>query len=225
VDEHVIAIGAAAFLERLDDLGVKGVALLNALPANEDGRANSDAYLDWDSFQVFLRDVFALWWRRYRSRFEIRELEALVDAVHGRAHGLCIYAGNCMGRYLTIEPDGRTSACEKYVGNSAYAFGSLHDAGIADLLAGSPRLADAVAVVDRQKAEAAERCDYFRYCQGGCPHDDLNNRRFGGTGNGCCGMRPLIDDILEAVNSKEKSNGLERTSSDTVGVDLGAGCA
>jgi uncharacterized protein len=203
VDEHAIAIGAERYLAQLDALDVRGVALLNALPANEADRPNSDAYLEWDHFQAFARALFAIWWPRYRTRFGIRELEALVDAVRGKAHGLCIYAGNCMGRYLTVEPDGRLSACEKYVGNADYAFGTLQESGIASLLTRSPNLPRAIAVVDAQKARAAAVCDHYRYCHGGCPHDDLNNGRFGRQSGGCCGMKGLIDDIKAAVQKEE----------------------
>jgi len=224
VDEHAIALGAEAYLEQLAALNVRGVALLNALPANEPDRPNSSAYLAWDQFQLFLRELFAIWWSKHRSSFELRELQALVDAVQGGTHGLCIYAGNCMGKYLTVEPDGRISACEKYVGNPDYEFGRLgEDGGLGAMLERSPRLAQAAATVDRQKAAAANICDYYRYCSGGCPHDDLNNTRFGQPSGQCCGMRDLIDDIRRAVSKEENDHGCSN-GDDAVGIDLWTGC-
>lgn len=206
VDEHAIRQGAEPFLEGLAKLNVAGVALLNALPANETDRENSDAYLDWDAFQSFLRDMFALWWDRYQDRFEIRELQALVDAVRGKNHGLCIYAENCMGRYVTVEPNGELSACEKYVGNQDYKFGSLDEGSVAEVFSKSEKLSAAIETVDAQKTKAKDQCEYFHYCNGGCPHDDLNNQRFGKTGDGCCGMRSLIQDIKSTIEGEEKEN-------------------
>ena len=203
IDEEALEMGAEAYLAGLATQGVSGVAVLNALPANEPDRPNSEAYLNWGRFVVFLREMFAIWWDRYQESFDIRELSALIDALQGEQHGLCIYAGNCMGKYVTVEPDGRLSACEKYVGNTAYDFGHLGKRSIAEVFRGSSKLRDAVADVDSQKSAAQSACEYFSICQGGCPHDALNNARFGQTLSGCCGLRDLIDDMRVELEKKD----------------------
>lgn len=204
IDEDALVMGAAAYLEGLATHGVKGVAVLNALPANEPDRPNSAAYLNWDRYVAFMREMFAIWWTDYRHAFDIRELSALVDALRGRRHGLCIYDGNCMGKYVTVEPDGRLSACEKYVGNPGYDFGRLGNRSIAEAFGASATLRAAVAAVDAQKREAGKACSYYSICQGGCPHDALNNARFDQARGGCCGLRSLIEDIEAEVKSEQE---------------------
>lgn len=205
IDEDALAMGAATYLEGLAAQGVTGVAVLNALPANEADRANSAAYLNWDRYVAFMREMFAIWWDRYRDAFDIRELSALITALRGQRHGLCIYDGNCMGKYVTVEPDGRLSACEKYVGNRGYDFGRLGNRSIAEAFGASTTLRAAVEAVDAQKRAAEKACDYFTICQGGCPHDALNNARFGQAGSGCCGLRSLIED-MEVTLKKERTH-------------------
>lgn len=204
IDEDALAMGAAAYLQGLASHGVKGVAVLNALPANESGRPNSEAYLSWGRYVDFMREMFAIWWQDYRDAFDIRELSALVDALRGQRHGLCIYDGNCMGKYVTVEPDGRLSACEKYVGSPDYDFGHLGNRSIAEAFGASTTLRTAVEAVDVQKRQARQACDYFAICQGGCPHDSLNNARFGQKGSGCCGLRNLIKDMEVALQQERK---------------------
>ncbi len=203
IDEEALEMGAAAYLEGLAEHGVKGVAVLNALPANEPDRPNSEAYLNWSRYISFMREMFAIWWRDHRDAFDIRELSALVTALRGQRHGLCIYDGNCMGKYVTVEPDGRLSACEKYVGNRSYDFGRLGNRSISEAFGASSMLSAAVEAVDAQKRAAEKTCSYFSICQGGCPHDALNNARFGQAGSGCCGLRSLIEDMEITLKQEE----------------------
>ncbi len=202
VDEECLAIGARGMLERLVEQGVGAVGLLNALPANDES-ANPTPYLPWDRYVGFLREVFAEWARDFRGRIVIRELDSLFRIVGGASSRLCIYQGGCMGQYLTIEPDGAVSACDKYVGDMDYRFGSLAESGLYDLLTGSAALErskmDAKSLLDRFAT-----CANYEHCRGGCPHDARLNARHGRTG-ACCGLSDLIDDMKARI--KEDGDG------------------
>src|SRR4051794_24234169 len=43
---------------------------------------------------------------------------------------ICVFAGDCFGRYLTVEPSGELAACDKYLGDPGLRFGHAIDPGI-----------------------------------------------------------------------------------------------
>lgn len=205
IDQRVISCGAQRYLEYLSQLGVSSIALLNVLPPNNPDSLNPTSYLDWDAYQAFMCDLFKHWWSDYRNVFILRELQALVDAVKTGSTGLCLYASNCMGQYLTIEPDGRVSACDKYVGDSDYSFGSLRDTNLSVLLDNSRNLSRAISLVDSLK-EAVTECEFFGFCKGGCPHDTrLNTTHLGLPAIGCCGLNNLLKVIVSTVTGDKET--------------------
>lgn len=205
VDECVIKTGAERYLEYLSKLGVFSVALLNVLPPNDPGSSNTTRYLEWDVYQAFMCDLFRRWWKSYRQTLVIRELQSLVEAVEHGTTGLCLYGQNCMGQYLTIEPDGRVSACDKYVDDQAFTFGSLKEGNLSALLHNSTNLRAAVVHVDSLKTSVS-RCDYYKYCKGGCPHDArLNRLHHTTTDSECCGLHLLLEEISSVVGTNQNN--------------------
>ena len=171
---------------------------LNALPPNT-GEQEGKPYFPWSRYTEFLRQLFSVWWCRYRHVIAIRELEALVESIRAGYTPLCVFRENCMGQYLTIEPNGDVSACDKYVGDPNYVFGNIRSHALSELLERSKLLALAREEVDESK-RAMAACPNYRYCTGGCPHDARLAKRFTpGTGLACCGLSHLIEDIRAAV--------------------------
>ncbi len=200
IDECALELGAAAYLRYLVDIGVTQVALLNALPPNSTDCAGTAAYVPHDRFTGFLRDLFAAWWSTARDAIEIRELQALVEAVARGTTGLCIFNDNCMGQYLTIDPNGDVSACDKYVGDPAYMFGNLRERNLNEMLEQSTTLAAAHAGVAAQKRRMSA-CPHYKICFGGCPHDVRLSEKYRPEWQpDCCGLSELIDDISLAVS-------------------------
>lgn len=201
VDDDVVALGAARMIEYFLDLGVKDVALLNVLPDNHPGR---QAYFEFPRHVSFLRELFALWWPRYRQEIKFRELADLVGKVRGERGTLCVFDGNCMGGYLTIEPMGEIGACDKFLGDDDYRLGNVLTTPLAQIRDGHKFIS-----VDASTAlgiEGTETCSWFRVCQGGCPHDRyLRGRKGVLQDEACCGLGPLLDDIQQAL---ERENDL-----------------
>lgn len=199
VDDAILRFGPQALLELLVHLGIRGAALLNAVPPNQQSVALRPTHLPYASYADFLRGLFAAWWPRYRDVIEIRELQSLVEAVRVGYTALCVFRENCMGTYLTIEPSGTVSACEKYVGDPAFVYGTLQDAALGDLVRRSRALAEVRGAVQAEK-EAMAGCPDYAVCRGACPHDARLRRQSGQWDAGCCGLRPLIHDIRQAVS-------------------------
>ena len=106
VDREIVELGANRLLDCLLELKVTGAGLLNVLPPNDEAQPTGNRYLPWSDFVTFLREMFRCWWPTHRHEIDIRELSALINNLSGRAPNLCFYAGDCMGEFLTIEPNG-----------------------------------------------------------------------------------------------------------------------
>jgi uncharacterized protein len=199
VDQEIIAAGADRVLEYLDEIGVRRVALLNVLPENTPpGAPPRGDYLPFPSFVDFLRDLFRVWWPSYRGRIVVRELADLAGQIRGEAPQICVFAGECFGTYLTVEPTGEVSACDKYIGDDTYRFGDVLATGLTGAL-----LSDQLARVRDDNKRAVDRmrdCRWFRVCHGGCPHDRYTGeRRLPGYDGRCCGLAPLLDEMASTL--------------------------
>jgi uncharacterized protein len=201
VDEEVCALGPRRLLEYLTEIGVGRVALLNVLPQNTPaGTPLQGEYLRFPRYVEFLRRLFELWWSEYRDRIVIRELADLAGQIAGADAQICVFAGECFGVYLTVEPTGEVSACDKYIDDDEYRFGHVLETGLAGV-----QLSERVATVRRENARAVERmrdCRWFGVCHGGCPHDRYTGeRRLPGYDGRCCGLAPLLDDMAATIEN------------------------
>lgn len=200
VDPDVIRLGAERLLDYLLEIGVTHAGLLNVVPEGDPCLASEDEpYLEMTSYVDFLRDLFGLWWPDHRDRITFREIDDLLLRLsNGGAGKYCVFGGNCMGGFLTVEPDGDVSGCDKFQDNDAYVFGNLlHEAPAA--FYSSPQLDHARTETDADM-ERASSCTWFDICQGGCPYDrHARARRRIDHDESCCGMAPLINDLSQAV--------------------------
>lgn len=200
VDEDVVALGARRVLDYLLDLGVPGVAVLNVLPDNvPPGQPFSGSYLPLPRYIEFLRDLFRLWWPDHVERLRIRELSTLVAQLRGGRPEICIFAGDCFGLYLTIEPTGEIAACDKYIGDPRYRFGSILHTEFSTLQQ-APRLTR----VQRDNTAETERmlsaCRWSGICHGACPHDRYTgSRHLPGYDSTCCGYAPLLEEMAATI--------------------------
>lgn len=201
VDDEVVEFGAERLLHDLLELGVTNVDLLNALPKNTAiGAPAQGLYLEWERYVGFLRDVFRCWWPGLAGRIAIRELDGLVGQLAGGPPGTCVFAGDCFGAFLTVDPDGTVSACDKYVDDPDYVFGQLLRDDLAAILT-SGRL-DTVRRDNAAAVAARRSCPWFEVCHGGCPHDRYTSlRRQAGQDQSCCGFAPLLADMREVTRS------------------------
>ena len=139
-----------------------------------------------------------MWWPAYKDHIWIRELSDLIGKVQGKRAETCIFDGDCMGGFLTIEPSGDVSACDKYLGDEAYRFGNILNIDLADL-SNSHQLHGARSSTGAA-VDTLRDCPWFQVCQGACPHDRyIAHRRGVSFEQGCCGLAPLISTIAEKL--------------------------
>jgi len=226
VDRDVVELGAQRLLHCLLELKVPGAALLNVLPPNGQAQPTGNSYLPWSDYVMFLREMFRCWWPTHRHQIDIADLSTLMRNLSGRAPNLCVYAGDCMGQFLTIEPNGVVSACDKYVGDGELEFGNLLEADLNQLLAVSKNLAAARASASSEVSRMSN-CKYYAVCRGGCPHDRRLNRIYQAGWDGhCCGLTDLLDEISAATHNEtanERSNYANEMSTNRYSTDAGTG--
>lgn len=210
VDDDVIALGAERLLAYLLEIGVRKVALLNVIPENDpQNPPPPGSFLAFPRFVEFLRDLFRAWWPAHAEAIAFREISDLFGKVQGETGKICIFDGNCMGRYLTVEPRGDIAACDKYLGDPAYHFGNVLENGLPGLL--SAPVFQQAHTVTAGGIELASRCPWFEVCQGGCPHDRHVRVSRGMAGDeSCCGLAPLLDDIAQATGKSFSRSSLSK---------------
>ena len=209
VDRDVVELGAERLLSCLLELKVPAAALLNVLPRNGEAQPTGNSYLPWSDYVIFLQELFRCWWPTHRHEIDIADLSTLINNLSGRAPNLCVYAGDCMGQFVTIEPNGTVSACDKYIGDRRFEFGNLLSLDLNEVLAGSKNLARARAS-GASEVSRMNACKYYAVCRGGCPHDRRLNRLYQvGWDGHCCGLADLLDEISAATHNEtanERSN-------------------
>ncbi|HBC3953251.1 TPA: radical SAM protein [Vibrio parahaemolyticus] len=199
INEDALNIGAKDYLDFLISMDLDGVALLNAIP-EEYHPKEGESYLPWQRFVNFLHEMFKVWWDDYRNTINIRELNGLVENAKNKKPTVCEFAGDCMGQFLTIEPNGIVSACDKYIGDKTHQFGDLHTETLSELLKNSLNLDLAIDKANKGVSKMTD-CEYYKICRGGCPHDvQLNMQNSEGWKGTCCGMKALMSEIQAAVN-------------------------
>lgn len=195
VDEDVLRLGPERLLAFLAEEGIEQVDFLNALPENtfDDGTAHG-SYLPFPDFVQFLCDTYDIWRASYQGRVKISAIEEFMDAIHrDRATTSCLWSGNCADRFITVEANGDIAPCDKYVGGPDSKMGNVLRTPLFEIIRDGKFIADAK-MESAQAADAMRGCEWHSLCRGGCPHDRLLNRHFGG-GNpdqDCCGMAPFF---------------------------------
>jgi uncharacterized protein len=176
------------------ELGIENVGLLNVIPSNENSKLDPETFLEWKDFVQFLLDVYRVWWPEYRHRLWIRELGELISKVHGGPSETCYFHGDCMGGFLTIEPSGEVSACDKYLGDPGYSFLNLKEMRLSSLSRSEVLTTARAASLEWMRD--VQHCPWFTVCQGACPHDRYLRQQWKGAGPElCCGLAPLLEEM------------------------------
>jgi uncharacterized protein len=192
---------AAPLLDYLLEIGVDRLSLLNVIPQNTPQKAPMRGqYLPVPRFVEFLQELFHLWWPRHHNRIRIRELDDLITKLKGGPQHLCVFAGGCFGGYLTVEPTGDVSACDKYIGDPAYRFGNVLNTTLAEIQTSTEM--KALRAKNEEAADRMRECPWFSICQGGCPHDRYTGERLiPGFDGRCCGFAPLLSDMVNTLRA------------------------
>ena len=102
------------------------------------------------------------------TTMRIPTLDAICRSVAAGKGGICTF-GNCLGKYLTISPDGSIYPCQRFVGQETFRLGSIFDEGGFE---DSPAWQMLARRQENVKTECGA-CAFLDICLGGCPYDAL----------------------------------------------------
>jgi uncharacterized protein len=113
------------------------------------------------------------------TRIRISTLDAMSRSVSASQGSICTF-GDCLGKYLAVDPEGWIYSCQRFAGIEDYRLGHVQDCPTLDDLAAAPFWRSLEA---RQSCikEACGDCPYLDFCRGGCPYNVLaaNGGTFG----------------------------------------------
>lgn len=87
----------------------------------------------------------------------------------GCASGFCVMSEACAEEYLSFEPNGRVSVCDRFSGNSDLSFGNIGENSLSEILESPVR--QAFLHRWQKTQELCQDCEWKPICNGGCPHD------------------------------------------------------
>ncbi|MFA5566806.1 MAG: radical SAM protein [Acidimicrobiia bacterium] len=185
-------LGAEAVLDFLVSTGAEGCGLNPIRPGHlEPAGPNGTDYIYEEELNEFL---IALYEERQRRglRFGIRELDSVLSRLKTQGSFSCMLAGNCIGTFYVVEPNGDVGHCARFIDDDDFYFGNINSHSFDDIRA-------SVKLDDRRQENLAsladkETCPTYEICNGGCPHERLVEERHNPAYNpGCCGRQSLIE--------------------------------
>ena len=182
------------------DLGVQAFAFLPARPDNvsRTGELPTTDYVSPAEYTAFMKGIFDQWYAMDDPSVQIRELNSLVSALVGGTVSICTLAGDCLGQYFHVEPQGDLYHCDKFLGDPHYCVGNVMKDTFPEIR-GSDHFLTLVAE-ERERIQKLKKCPWFELCHGGCPHDRyIAEKYLPGYDGTCCGQSELIKYICEHV--------------------------
>lgn len=198
-------LSAHRYLEVFDFFEGEGLAFsIHAMDQPLNGDANGSSTNDvLELTTIEHRELLVQLFTEYLERLprlRISTFDQMASGLAAGTSGLCTF-GDCLGKYLTIAPDGGIYSCNRLAGHADWRLGRVQEAPTLESLAQSPAWQN---LEDRQKTvyQDCADCSHFAYCKGGCVYnvivkshrvDDLCDQR----DPQCLAYRGLFNAIAE----------------------------
>lgn len=115
------------------------------------------------------------------DKIRISTLDAMCRSVSAGRGGICTF-GDCLGKYMAVDPEGWIYSCQRFAGMPQYRLGNVHDCPSLETLSATPAWQ---MFQERQECIAQEcgDCAHLDFCRGGCPYNVLvaSGGHFNGT--------------------------------------------
>lgn len=197
IDEEALDAGPDRIFDFLQRAGVKRVAFIAAKPLNHPSAAPGTQiphYVDPKRMNTFLKRIYDRWVTEGTSSMCIREVESLRARIRGNGALTCTLAGNCLGQYFLVEPDGTVAHCDLFDGDDNYTLGNVMREDFS-AIRGVQKLESLRSDWQADRNQMSS-CPEFGVCQGWCPHESYVSKRHNLSHSPrCCGLRDLIEHI------------------------------
>lgn len=204
IDHETLRLGADYVFDFLLEYGIRQVSCIAAKPTNhpEAGPATPAAhYASPQQMAAFLGRLFERWLDHGDESIQIRELRGIMRRLLSDAPQTCTLAGDCLGRYYLIDPNGDIAHCDLFLGDPAYTLGNVRTDSFAQIRQGA-----ALRHLREARTETLERqrsCPEFEICNGWCPHESyLSARHNPAHRPDCCGLDDLIGRVRTSLERR-----------------------
>jgi uncharacterized protein len=194
IDEEAYSLGPEAIFSFFAEHRIKSFGLLAAKPTNQPDAAPltpAEHYVDPTRFMRFLAKLSDIRGEHGDRAIQIRELDVLERRIAGTKHRPCTLAGNCLGGYFLVEPNGDVAHCDLFLGDPAYTLGNVVRNTFAEI-----RTSEPLQALQRSNEQALAKlrvCPEFEVCNGWCPHERYASVRHNPHhSDECCGLKGLI---------------------------------
>ncbi len=117
---------------------------------------------------AFLNGIFDEWIRGDIGTIYVQHFELMMGLAMGYPASLCVHSPVC-GRAVAIEHNGNLYSCDHFV-YPANLLGSIYERTLSEMIDGEFQSGFGLDK-ERKLPGYCRRCNYLRYCYGGCPSD------------------------------------------------------
>ena len=155
-----------------------------ALPQEEHGQL----LVDW--LDKYLYDL---------DEFVVMDLDHITKSTIRRRGTLCTF-NDCMGTTLAVGADGSIYPCYRFCGMPEYVMGNVKDKPKMEDLQKSEAWAKLMEFEDFVD-EDCKKCNYIKYCRGGCPYNALvSNGTQQAVDPQCDAYKMIFSDVSKRIN-------------------------
>lgn len=155
-----------------------------ALPQEEHGQL----LVDW--LDKYLYDL---------DEFVVMDLDHITKSTIRRRGTLCTF-NDCMGTTLAVGADGSIYPCYRFCGMPEYVMGNVKDKPKMEDLQKSEAWAKLMEFEDFVD-EDCKKCNYIKYCRGGCPYNALvSNGTPQAVDPQCDAYKMIFSDVSKRIN-------------------------
>jgi len=143
---------------------------INFVPAKPVSTTDSISYkysVNPSAYINFLGGILNLWFEKDSNGLKVYPLESIIRAFLGFSQEDCRFAGECE-KSLVIDYNGDVFACSTYGYGDFFKFGNIQK-GIISII-NSKEFQNYRKYLNQIK-EKCSKCQWFKICKGGCPHD------------------------------------------------------
>ena len=194
ITKETVRLGAKKFLDFFIENGIFNIGILRQRPALIIGRTDALPREEFDKFAIELLDY---WYSLDDPRIRIREFDSILSRILGTRSRVCIFNGDCVGKYLGITPDGDVYHCDKFMFDYRYKLGNTREQTFEEML--NPMNPKLIRIrLEFEGTKKSISCKYSKICNYGCPKDRYVLSKVYNE-EGTCGWCNVIDHIYKRV--------------------------
>ena len=136
--------------------------------------------VDAEQYGSFLCTIFDLWVRRDIGRIKIQLIDNTLKNLCHEKSNCCIYSQTC-GHSAVLKSDGSLYACKKFIYSDNH-IGDMYTDTITGLMYSRKQIK--FGQIKRSNlTKQCKRCNYLKFCNGGCPKDRISLSNAGEKGH------------------------------------------